>query len=506
MNKRTTSSTSSNISTFSSSSSSRRRRPRKEENDTEHPQPRNQGRAKYFLLGFSVATILLTGAAITTTYGMCKGVLTSSSCRITLPTKDSQRTTPKRKRGLLSLFRKKRNEKIEPGCSHLEPKDYVCQWIQHSLQEMLSNMRFVRSDNRMSNQPVNVTATTDDTGNHQPRPKTDFPTAFTSEALPLSPHQTSLIEDLGQQIRTVVPDWEERVTEIPWGGPRNDAPRSTQWWAPASPSTSKTTTPLKQLDGGNLLFSYLRIMNWPQDLRKVYFPFKACKKQGCPAPFALNHTLNFREIYQPWLVTPTMKAVNAKGLVYHQGFSPSLDGEHAPHGIVWLRPGLVARLDEVFYARTLVRELERSVALSMEQSRGRVGKFNVVVSGKDFSFGAMPSLRGIKAFVTILQDHYVDRLGVVLLADMGRICEILLKLFLPLITEEVRNKIVLVPHDKNERQAIFETVLGEDNIPTWLGGRNDYRFNVDQHYASDDAIYGTDVQATEYLSLMPYHS
>jgi CRAL/TRIO domain len=505
-NRQRRTATCSTSSDVSSTSSSRHSQILQEEKEWTRNLPvrRKQGRVKYFLLGFLFAIVLLSGAVVSTLYGMCKDRLKSSSSSAVCPsTLDLKKR--KRKRGLLSLFRRNKEEQMQADCilSPRDPAACVCHWIQNSLQNLLNTAFIHPREERESQNTTAVSAS----NIHLPRPKEDFPTAFTPEAIQLSNRQERLIKELEQRIRTEVPDWDERVTRIPWGGIRNGAETSTttQWWAPALPSTSKAT-PLETFDGGNLLFSYLRIMNWPQDMDVVHFPFKTCNKQGCPATFALNHTLNFREIYQPWLVTPSMKTVNSRGLIYHHGFSPSLDGEQAPHGIVFLRPGLVVQVDEAFYARTLVRELERTVTLSMEQSKGRVGKFNVVVSGKDISFGAMPSLKGIKTFVTILQDHYVDRLGVVLLTDMGRICEILLKLFLPLITEEVRNKIVLVPHNDDEKQAVFETVLGSDNVPAWLGGESTYQFDVNDYYASDDVIEGTDSQATEYLTLMPYHA
>jgi hypothetical protein len=250
-------------------------------------------------------------------------------------------------------------------------------------------------------------------------------------------------------------------------------------------------------------------MKWPSDLF-AHFPFKLCKKKGCNAEIAISHTLQFRQVYKPWLVTPSMKQLNAQGAFYQHGFSPAYtETEQGSHALLWIRPGLVSNMqpiDEVVYTRTVVRELELAVARSMHRSKGRVGKFNVIVSGQDFSWNRMPTLKGIKDFVTILQDHYVDRLGVVILMHMSKICELLLKLFLPLITEDVRKKIVILPHDETERRVILETVLGRENIPTWLGGTDAFEFSVDDYYSTDDVILATDAEAVEYLKLMPYHS
>ena len=336
------------------------------------------------------------------------------------------------------------------------------------------------------------------------------------------------MQQLDEECIETIPNFQSRASSdiVRWGGPTPafSSSTSTLWYAPAiatsTTTTGKTKTPLEEVNGGILYYSYLRIMKWPYDLFAVYFPFKLCKKHGCDATTAIQHTLQFREIYKPYLVTPKMKQVNAKGLMYQHGLSPpsasstssastssgQSESENGSHGIVWLTPAVRVNVDEVAYTRTVVRELERAVAVSMDNSHGRVGKFNAVVDGRDFSFGVMPSVSGIKAFVTILQDHYVDRLGVVLLTNLGRFAEILLKLFLQLITEEVRNKIVILPHDEHERRVVLETVLGKENIPIWLGGEDDYQFNVDEYYSSVDSVIGTDEEAIEYLEVMPYHS
>jgi len=141
----------------------------------------------------------------------------------------------------------------------------------------------------------------------------------------------------------------------------------------------------------------------------------------------------------------------------------------------------------------------------LQRSRGRVGKFNAVVDGEGFTWSSMPSLSSVKALVAILQDHYADRLGVVILVNVGSICEILLKIFLPLITEEVRNKIVMLPHDRTERLEALKAVLGtKENIPERLGGIDDYDFDSDEYYSDD--IFGRDEEALQFLTTMPYHA
>jgi hypothetical protein len=406
------------------------------------------------------------------------------------------------------------------------PKTCFCQWIKStaSISSLSSYLPFwnvgssLTRQNQVQNDEYNnknETETRDVEETIVYIQKDRFPTAFTSESLSIAREEKEMIQKLDQKCIEVIPDFQTRASseQIRWGGPTQFyKSTSTLWYAPALAATT-SATPLEQLNGGILYNSYLRIMKWPSDLH-AYFPFKLCKKLGCDSTTAIQHTLQFREVYKPWMVTPKMKQVNSNGLIFQHGLSPGYmeDGlderkeQSAGHGIVWLRPAVRVHVDEVTFTRTIVRELERAVAVSMNNSNGRVGKFNAVVDGKDFSFGCMPSINGLKSFVTISQDHYVDRLGVVILTNLGRFSEVLLKLFLSLITEEVRNKIIILPHDEYERRGVLETVLGKENVPLWLGGENDYRFNVDEYYNSHDTVVGTDEEAVEYLELMPYHA
>jgi len=343
-----------------------------------------------------------------------------------------------------------------------------------------------------------------------------FATAFTPEIIKLSPQQERLVHKMGNSVLESVSDFEQRASLVPWGGPPPVLTSASFDWYARKKAYRGLTAPLDQIDGGNLFSSYLRIMKWPENLSESDFPFKLCKAKkkiegkGCDTSFAIQHTLEFRERYKPWLVTRGVKRENTNGLVYVRGFSPPYsEKENGGHAIVWLRLALKVKTvdenDRTFFVRSMIREFDRAVADSLQRSNGRVGKFNAVVDGKDFTWSSMPSLSAVKSLVAILQDHYADRLGVVILVNVGSICEILLKLFLPLITEEVRNKIAMIPNNQKEQLQALKDVLGsKKNIPTGLGGTDDYDFNLDEYYAND--IFGPDEEALEYLTTMPYHA
>ncbi len=343
-----------------------------------------------------------------------------------------------------------------------------------------------------------------------------FPTAFTREIATLTLQEENLVRKMGSHIFDRISDFESRSLSVPWGGPLQSAEAVSFDWYARKKTSRGLKAPLDQIDGGNLFSSYLRIMKWPTNFGHVDFPFKLCKEKkkidgkGCDTSNAIQHTLEFRERFKPWLITPSIKRQNSNGLVYIRGFSPSYsENEVGGHAIVWLRLAkkvkAVDENDRIFFVRSMIREFDRAVAASLLRSNGRVGKFNAVVDGENFTWSTMPSLGAVKGLVTILQDHFADRLGIVLLVNVGSIGEMLLKLFIPLITEEVRNKLIILPNDPHDRLETLQAVLGaKSNIPKGLGGTDDYDFNVDEYYSNE--FVSRDEEALEYLSTMPYHA
>jgi len=186
--------------------------------------------------------------------------------------------------------------------------------------------------------------------------------------------------------------------------------------------------------------------------------------------------------------------------------------------------------------RAYVNALEQAVTASLRNSNGRVGKFNIILDGHNFSFGLMPSLHQLKVFVTILQDHFPDRLGIIMLTNLGRVGEILVGIIRPIISEEgeeknttrkiqksiicffeiyshtmflyyiwkVRQKIVLLPRDGKTREAMLHAVVGRENVPKWLGGRDTFEFDSNKYYAN--SLLLSDEESLKYATTMPYHT
>jgi hypothetical protein len=54
---------------------------------------------------------------------------------------------------------------------------------------------------------------------------------------------------------------------------------------------------------------------------------------------------------------------------------------------------------------------------------------------------------------------------------------------------------------------MLKALVHEDFIPTWLGGTNEYTFDVKEYYNSSKykSEFMTDEESVEYLETMPYY-
>lgn len=343
--------------------------------------------------------------------------------------------------------------------------------------------------------------------------------ASTQRPVVLASSETAMIQEISQRVVDQVPDLVQRAAQVSWGGPSppdsNTTSTSTQlitnWWYPSlSVDDGHGSDNMNKLNGGQLLYSYLFIMRWnPQP----HFPFRLCggDKGGCPPERALLHTLEWREKYRPWLVPPSVMAENEKGYVYHRGFSPvTYDNDandvsfQGRHGTVWVRVGHVVK-DNLAFFRGILNAADRAIGQSLIVNKGDAGKFNVIFDCKGFSLSNTPTLHALKQGITMLQDHYPNRLGMIFLVHLSRPGEMFLKVVLRLITKEVRDKVKILPNqDKAKSMAILKMVVEESHIPEWLGGTDQYQFHAKDYYPPHHQC--TEGEAKEFLTTMPYHA
>jgi hypothetical protein len=376
---------------------------------------------------------------------------------------------------------------------------------QHALGKLLHHFRFHRKR-------LPAPSSSSSTSSTSPSSLQDFPSAFTrSEQLVVSESKQALVRELSHRVQSDIPNFRHRAAQAAWGGPGGP-----KWYYPIGDQHYRQDHHvLDTLDGGWLLFAYLRIMNWPRDLH-VHFPFQLCAK-GCDAQVAIGHTLEFREKFQPWHITPAAIYENRQGFIYHRGYSPTSSSSYnksnnkttrknqeGKHAVVWFRPGIHKREDSLAYLRAMIYTFDHAIADSLRTSGNTVGKFNAMIDTHGFSFSMIPRLWEVKQGIKVLQDHLPDRLGMVFLMNLSHPAELALNVVKPFLTKEVRDKICIVPHDLEKKRALLRTVIEPNYIPTWLGGSDDYQFDPDTYYPQPLRI--SNQQGLEYLRTMPYHA
>lgn len=160
------------------------------------------------------------------------------------------------------------------------------------------------------------------------------------------------------------------------------------------------------------------------------------------------------------------------------------------------------------YARVLVHGIDTCIADVLRRSNGKVGKCNILLDANGFGLSGIPSMGMTKRLLSMLQDHYPDRLGVFVIANMANAAQIFLKMVLPFLPIEVRRKIHLLPSDAQGKSKMLKSLVVEQFVPTWLGGQDTHNFDANEYYktGSYKSEFISDEEGVEYVKTMPYHT
>jgi hypothetical protein len=325
-------------------------------------------------------------------------------------------------------------------------------------------------------------------------------------------HLTTLLE-FSRRVRQSIPDLHNRAKAVGWGGSRHAA---AVWWRPEH---ANKPTSIFTIDGGPILWSHYKVMSrympGGSNLDNVYYPVKLCRHTGCPAEQSIRHTLEWREKYQPWRVSPAMMEENADGWIYHRGFSPPAPipsssapsksrSSHGRHALIWFRPGKHRVKDSLAYYRCILNAADRAIGQASVESQGQVSKYNVMIDASDYEWSKVPDFAHTKQAIVMLQDHYPNRLGMIFVAHMSRSAEFISSLIMPLLSKEVRHKIHILSSDSERRAAELAAIVQPEFLPDWLGGIDQHKIDADYYY-SQEHFYWSDRESVEFLRTMPYH-
>lgn len=232
---------------------------------------------------------------------------------------------------------------------------------------------------------------------------------------------------------------------------------------------------------------------------------------GCPADFAITNTFEFKQKYKPEKMTPAAFNENKDGFVYVRGYSPTRyhsDPAVGGASILWLRPGLKKMENAEAFSRALLNALETCIADTYVRSGGKIGKCNVFLDCDDVGFSKILPIGPTKSLLKKMQDNYPDKLGVFVIANVSGAAQMFLKLVLPLLPQVVRQKIHIIPNDKEKRDSMLKELVHKDFIPTRLGGKDDYTFSPEEFYKSGryEVEFISDAEGLEFIESMPYYS
>lgn len=204
-------------------------------------------------------------------------------------------------------------------------------------------------------------------------------------------------------------------------------------------------------------------------------------------------------------MTPAAIEENKAGWIYAHGYSPSFEDEPGP-SIVFLRPGLHAMKNPEGYLRTLINTLEFAVVDGFTRSGDRFGKYNVLLDSTDFKISNIGSIHNVKRAFRMMKDHFPDRLSHIFFTNLGGPAQLFLKLVTPFIEDSVKEKMHVIPNDPKTRVEMLRPLLGEQFIPTWLGGEDTFEFNAQEYYGRSKSLVTTNEDGLSYLTTMPYHA
>lgn len=231
----------------------------------------------------------------------------------------------------------------------------------------------------------------------------DFPfkDSYTPSSLDLAPEELQDLHEFQRRVLSNIPDCKSRCQAVPFNGDKSAA---SAWWNDAD---SDSPEPIDQFEGGRLLFDYYVVISRQRLIgeagnlsRKVKYPVRLSKekgKKGCAIEDCIAHSLHWREQYQPWRVTDSMRLENKQGFCYVRGFSPAPPHCDGRHSVLFLRLGKTHMQDDgLTFFRVVINAMEIAVSRAMNASNGNVAKFNLVIDCEGPELRKLPDLAHCK--------------------------------------------------------------------------------------------------------------
>lgn len=232
---------------------------------------------------------------------------------------------------------------------------------------------------------------------------------------------------------------------------------------------------LKALHGDAASDAYLRDAVFCSDACLVRY-LRSVKHGSVDAALArLKHTLEWRASYKPYEITPKdVEPEAVTGKLYVDGF----DAHGRP--VVYMLPFRENSTDWDRMVRHLVFNLEMAIRLLPETGDGKVC---LLIDYSSFKNNVPMGVS--KRVLDILQNHYVERLGVAMMHDAPAMLSVFWKIISPFLDPVTKGKI----HFTKKGQPFIKETVPSELLEQRYGGDNTFDYKHEDYWPSVEKLW-----------------
>eukprot|EP01134_Creolimax_fragrantissima_P006185 CFRG6185T1 len=158
--------------------------------------------------------------------------------------------------------------------------------------------------------------------------------------------------------------------------------------------------------------------------------------------------------------------------------------------VLYLRPGLQNTENYAEQNRLTVYMLERCIE-SMDARYG-VEKLTLIIDFRHYSIRNAPPLAQARETVTILSEHYPERLGMALMVDAPMVFNMTYNLLKPFIPVETKKKIHFISGSTkpgHKKYDTFARYMDMSDVPKDYGGMHEFEYDHDHYWGREMKLY-----------------
>ena len=173
-----------------------------------------------------------------------------------------------------------------------------------------------------------------------------------------------------------------------------------------------------------------------------------------------------------------MSIENATGKMYTRGY------DREGSAVMYMKPGLENTNSETDQMRHLVYILERAIAATSKHSNGKQEKICILIDFEQFSAWNSPPMSTTRHTLTILQDHYPERMKRAFICNPPAYFKIFWSLAQPFIDPVTKEKVVFCSGTA-AMERVMDLVEDMHKVEPCAGGTAELKFNSSEFIKLD---------------------